>query len=726
MILDNNIAINEEADSSLPTVYFIKEINPQSLVQIYHALRHPMRGNVGVKIFTGEYGGNYYLKPELIKDLVEEVNGTIIECNTAYKGSRNTFKDHWNTIRKHGFTKIANVDLMDEKGDFSIPVRNGYHLSENYLGKSAQNYNSIIMLSHFKGHMMAGYGGALKNMSIGMASARGKNLIHTSGNGGDIMKADRDNHNAFLESMVDADSSVMEFYDRDNIIYINIANNLSVDCDCDPHPHKPEIADIGIFASLDPVAVDQACIDAVYNLGDPKKKALIQRIESRNGLHILECAEKKKLGVRRYNLVDISTNLSNNNILKNMFSTVTETVSNINYTKYITTGNEMYLDEEYKRIYKSFHYKIPEVGFPTNINSEYNEVIDAAKIAAASYYKFKVSDANRDYPFKFFNILNISKQDYMRLINQNVPMNKRHLANLYHINIRDDERKISIILVAIPGTIYAMYLLLPNNVLYKFNYDGLMYQESSVYKNDYRESAILAIRKLDQLHKNNMMMNIQRVSMEPVEDKWIFAEYTIDNDTDKENVIRFTNFINKIIKTSIYEGCIEPPYEYKPTGVLAISEKSIYDLYSEDVKYYQNPAKQLQIKNTKKKNSKIKTGNYSGIQNPVPKATDKNKTVEEQTIEDLEKIADDAHRLLSREIFNCKDCAYVYKDIMLPYTSNTFAVIGWDLNKLKDRDKLSFPNCRDAVFNYCKNKFNHTHPGYCLDFDNNCFYIYKK
>lgn len=253
-----------------------------------------------------------------------------------------------------------------------------------------------------------------------------------------------------------------------------------------------------------------------------------------------------------------------------------------------------------------------------------------------------------------------------------------------------------------------------------------IYQEAAYCHEDYRESAIMATNKLNQLHDNYQMMNITTRDIELEDGKWIFAEYIIDNDIDKGNVIRFTNFINKIIETSIYEGCIESPCEYRPTGILAISEKSIYDICTEDIKYYQNPSKQLQIKNTKKKNSKIKTGNYSGLQNPVPKTTTNDKTVEEQVIEDLEKIADDAHRLLSREIFNCKDCAYVYKDIMLPYTSNTFAVIGWDLNKLKDRDKLSFPNCRDAVFNYCKNKFNHTHPGYCLDFDNNCFYIYKK
>lgn len=708
----------EETNSSSSTVFFTKDISTESLVHIYHALRHPMRGNVGIKISTGEYGGNNYLKPELIKDLVEEVNGTIIECNTAYNGSRNTFKSHKDTIKKHGFTKITNVDLMDETGNLSIPVKNGYHLKENILGKSITNYNSIIMLSHFKGHMMAGYGGALKNMSIGMASAKGKINIHTAGKGGDMMKADR---NEFLESMVDADSSVMDFMDPDNIIYINVANNLSVDCDCDPHPHKPEIADIGIFASLDPVAVDQACIDAIYNLKDPKKKSLIQRIESRNGLHILECAEEKKLGSRKYNLVNID--MDNRNIV---YGTIIKESRQSEAIKYFNNGSEYYLEKEYERVYKPYHYKVPAVGFPTNNRTEYLEVVDAAKLAARSYYKFKVEDANTDYPFKFYNILNISKEKYMKLINGNVPINKRYDANLYHINIRDDHKRISVILLAIPGTIYSMYLLLPNDVLYKFNYEGTMYQEAAYCHEDYRESAIMATNKLNQLHDNYQMMNITTRDIELEDGKWIFAEYIIDNDIDKGNVIRFTNFINKIIETSIYEGCIESPCEYRPTGILAISEKSIYDICTEDIKYYQNPAKQLQIKNTKKKNSKIKTGNYSALQIPVPKTTTNDKTVEEQVIEDLEKIAEDARRLLTREIFNCKDCAYVYKDIMLPYTRNTFAIIGWDLNRLKDRDKLSFPNCRDAVFGYCKNKFNHTHPGYCLDFDNNCFYIYKK
>ena len=261
-----------------------------------------LKGNVGVKISTGERGGHNFLQPGLIKNLVQELNGTILECNTAYAGKRNTSKDHWETIKLHGFDKIAKVDLMDEFGEIEIPVRNGYHLKKNVLGSHAERYDSILMLSHFKGHAMAGYGGALKNMSIGMASSRGKNLIHTHGKGGDMFKTNMD---MFLESMVDADRSVMDYYGWNNILYMNVANNLSIDCDCDTHPADPDIEDIGVFISTDPVAVDQACIDAVYNHPNPKKRNLINRIQTRNGLHTLDCAEKKGLGSRKYKLVEL-------------------------------------------------------------------------------------------------------------------------------------------------------------------------------------------------------------------------------------------------------------------------------------------------------------------------------------------------------------------------------------------------------------------------------------
>ena len=393
--------------------------------------------------------------------------------------------------------------------------------------------------------------------------------------------------------------------------------------------------------------------------------------------------------------------------------------------KYLTNGSEYYLEKEYERIYKPYHYKVPLVGFPTNNRTEYLEVVDAAKIAASSYYKFKIEDANREYPFKFFNVLDIPKEQYMKLINGNVPINKRFNANLYHINIRDENKKISVILLAVPGTIYSMYLLLPNNVLYKFNYEGIMYQEAAYCREDYKETAILASSKLKQLHEMNRMMNIHCMDIELDSSGWVFAEYTITNDEDEDNVVRFSNFINKIIESSIYEGCIEQPEKYKSYGILSISEKSIYDMTSEAVKFYKNPAKQLKVKNSKKRNDKVRTGNYSDTQKPVPKPTIKKKRPVKEETQNIEKAAEDARKLLTKEIIACKDCAYMYKDIMLPYAKDdSYAIIGWDLNKLKPHD--DFDGCKRAVFGYCRKIYNDTHPEYCMDCDDNCFYIYKK
>ena len=399
------------------------------------------------------------------------------------------------------------------------------------------------------------------------------------------------------------------------------------------------------------------------------------------------------------------------------------------YSNYFVNGNEYYLDEEYKRIYKPYYYKIPEVGFPTGSNTEYNEVIDAAKIVASEYYKFNIKDSSRNYPFKFFNILNISKEKYIDLINSNVPMNKRFRANLYHVNIRDGNKKISIILVAIPGTIYAMYLLLPNDELHRFNYNGTSYQESNIFTHDdYKESAIMAQRKLYQLHGKHSMMNIHPTDIKLRSGKWIFAEYTIESVIDKDNVKRFSEFINKIMESSIYDGCIELPDNLKISGELSISEKSIYDTTTNEVvKYYKNPAKQLQIKTSKKRNDKIKTGNYAGsgtISTPTPQPTQQ-KPVKEFTM-DIEKAAEDARKLLTKEILACKDCAYMYNDIMLPYAKgdNSYAIIGWKMNKLKPGD--DFDGCKSAVFNYCSKIYNQTHQDYCMECDDNCFYIYKK
>ena len=285
-------------------VYFTPEISAAALQQIYQALGVQLKGKVAVKISTGEPGGHNFLQPALIKDLVQQLQGTIVECNTAYEGRRNTTEAHWQAIREHGFPEIAPCVIMDEEGEISLPV-NGpadCHLTENFVGAHLQNYDSMLMLSHFKGHLMGGFGGALKNMSIGVASAHGKAHIHGVGVPEDIWTAD---HDSFLECMAEADKSVMDYLGRENIVYINVANRLSIDCDCDANPHEPEMADIGIFASLDPVAVDQACVDAVYNSPDEGKAALIKRMESRNGIHTVERAAELGLGSREYEIVNI-------------------------------------------------------------------------------------------------------------------------------------------------------------------------------------------------------------------------------------------------------------------------------------------------------------------------------------------------------------------------------------------------------------------------------------
>ena len=287
------------------TVYFTKDLSAKGLMKAYNALGVQLKGKVAVKISTGEPGGHNFLQPALIQDLVKALNGTIVECNTAYGGRRSSSEEHWKAIEEHGFKAIAPCDIMDEEGDMAIPVTGGKHLKENYVGTHLKNYDSILMLSHFKGHAMAGLGGALKNMSIGVASARGKIQIHNSAKSEvfeDCFTADQD---SFLESMADADQSVMDFMGRENIVYINVANRLSVDCDCDSNPHDPEMADIGIFASLDPVAVDQACVDAVYHSPDEGKAALIERMESRHGIHTVEAAAALGLGSREYTLVNL-------------------------------------------------------------------------------------------------------------------------------------------------------------------------------------------------------------------------------------------------------------------------------------------------------------------------------------------------------------------------------------------------------------------------------------
>ena len=287
-------------------VYFTKEITPESLVKIYEALGVEATGKVGVKISTGEAGGHNYLKPELIKTLVNKLNANILECNTAYAGKRNTTEAHLQTIHDHGFDAIATVDLMDKDGEIEIPA-NCKHLDVDIVGKTIANYDYIINLAHFKGHAMGGFGGVIKNQSIGIASSNGKAYIHTAGatrNPNELWN-NLPEQNAFLESMAEAAKAVSD-YMNGHILYIDVMNNLSVDCDCDANPEDPCMKDIGILASLDPVAVDQACIDKIWESTDPGRDHFIERVERQNGRHILPYAESIGLGSREYELIEIA------------------------------------------------------------------------------------------------------------------------------------------------------------------------------------------------------------------------------------------------------------------------------------------------------------------------------------------------------------------------------------------------------------------------------------
>lgn len=281
-----------------PVVWMTTDISAQGLMSVYQALQASPGGSVAVKLSTGEPGSNY-LRPELIGELVQDLDATIVECNTAYGGQRASAAMHYQVAEDHGYTAIAPVDIMDEEGSMTLPVTGGTNLTENYVGSHFADYDYFVVLSHFKGHTMAGYGGAIKNISIGIASAEGKTHIHTGGRGGSMWNADQD---AFLESMAEAGKSVVDALDG-NILYINVMNRLSVDCDCDSSPAEPDMHDIGILASYDPVALDQACIDLVYAAEDGQ--SLIDRIESRNGLHTLEHAQTIGLGSRSYQLESI-------------------------------------------------------------------------------------------------------------------------------------------------------------------------------------------------------------------------------------------------------------------------------------------------------------------------------------------------------------------------------------------------------------------------------------
>lgn len=292
-----------------PKVYMTTEISPESLVRIYQSLGVKAHGHVAIKISSGEMGGNNYLKPTLIRGLVDEVNGTLVECCTAYGGSRQDKAKHWETIHAHGFDSIAAVDLMDEYGQMRIPVRDKKHLKYDIVGDHLANYDFMINLAHFKGHAMGGFGGVLKNQSIGVASTAGKAYIHSAGFTDDPATAWKNlpQQDDFLESMAAAAQGVADYFGKD-IIYINVMNNMSVDCDCDSHPADPKLKDMGILASTDPVALDQACLDLVFNHkaqpGDDEKP-LIQRINRQHGTYITDYAEKIGLGSKKYKLVII-------------------------------------------------------------------------------------------------------------------------------------------------------------------------------------------------------------------------------------------------------------------------------------------------------------------------------------------------------------------------------------------------------------------------------------
>ena len=281
----------------LPVVYMTKEITSDSLMNAYLALDWTPEGKTAVKLSTGEPPASNYLRPELIQDVVQYVEGTIVECNTAYGGSRSSTAIHYQVAEDHGFTEIADVQILDENGSMTLPVEGGSVLTENYVGAAFADYDSYLILSHFKGHAMAGFGGAIKNISIGLGSSEGKSWIHT---GGTSKSGFSGNQDKFLESMAEAGKSVSDYL-GDKIAYVNVMNRLSVDCDCSGRPSEPDMHDIGILSSSDPVALDQACIDLVYSAEDGA--SLIQRVESRNGLHTLEHSEEIGLGSREYQLV---------------------------------------------------------------------------------------------------------------------------------------------------------------------------------------------------------------------------------------------------------------------------------------------------------------------------------------------------------------------------------------------------------------------------------------
>ena len=287
-------------------VYFTNEISEKKIVEIFKVLNKNLKGKVAVKVHSGEKGNQNYLKPEFLKPIIDYVKGTVVECNTAYEGARDTTEKHKKLLEEHNWSKYFNVDILDSKEDLLLEIPEGKIIKKNYVGKNIENYDSMLVISHFKGHPMGGYGGALKQLSIGVASSKGKRYIHCIGkeNGTyeDMFKVDQIK---FLEAMADSAKSVVEYF-KDNIVYINIMCNMSVDCDCCSVAEDPCIEDIGILASIDPVAIDQACIDLVYNSNDPRKNHLIERIESRHGIHTIEAASELKIGSREYELIELN------------------------------------------------------------------------------------------------------------------------------------------------------------------------------------------------------------------------------------------------------------------------------------------------------------------------------------------------------------------------------------------------------------------------------------
>ena len=288
-------------------VYFIKEITPENIIKAYEAVGKKLEGNVAVKMHSGEKGNKNYLRPEFVKDVINYVNGTVVECNTAYEGARNSTEKHLELIKEHEWEKYFPFDLLDREGpDMELDIPNGKILKKNYVGKDLAKYDSLLVLSHFKGHAMGGYGGALKQLSIGCASSAGKTLIHTAGKETDQTKLwdNLPEQDRFLEAMADAASSLVDYF-KGNAVYINVMKNISVDCDCDGNAPDPCMKDIGILASLDPVAIDQACLDLVYNSIDPGRDKLIERIESRHGVHTIEAAYDLGVGNSEYELIEL-------------------------------------------------------------------------------------------------------------------------------------------------------------------------------------------------------------------------------------------------------------------------------------------------------------------------------------------------------------------------------------------------------------------------------------